>query len=53
VILWVIFVILLLLWLVGVVISYTMGGFIHLFLVAAVIVLILQVKSDRPAQPSR
>lgn len=45
--LWTIFVILLVLWLVGVVSSYTLGGFIHLLLVAAVIVLILQLVSGR------
>lgn len=43
--LWAIFVILLLLWLVGVVASYTMGGFIHFLLVVAVVVLIFQVTS--------
>jgi hypothetical protein len=46
-ILWATFVILLLLWLLGVVISYTMGGFIHVFLVAAVVALIFQITSDR------
>lgn len=46
-ILWAIFVLLLLLWLVGVVISYTMDGFIHIFLVAAVVALIFQVTSGR------
>ena len=46
-ILWAIFVILLVLWLIGVVISYTMGGFIHVFLVAAVVALIFQITSDR------
>jgi hypothetical protein len=45
--LWTIFVILLVLWLVGLVTSYTMGGFIHLLLVAAVVVLILQLISGR------
>jgi hypothetical protein len=45
--LWTIFVILLVLWLVGLVSSYTMGGFIHLLLVAAVVVLILQLISGR------
>jgi hypothetical protein len=45
--LWTIFVILLFLWLVGLVSSYTLGGFIHLLLVAAVIVLILQLISGR------
>jgi len=47
--LWTIFVILLVLWLVGVVSSYTLGGFIHLLLVAAVVVLILQLISGRRA----
>lgn len=45
--LWTIFVILLVLWLVGLVSSYTLGGFIHLLLVAAVIVLILQLITGR------
>jgi hypothetical protein len=45
--LWTIFVILLLLWVVGLVSSYTLGGFIHLLLVAAVIVLILRLISGR------
>lgn len=45
--LWTIFVVLLVLWLLGVVSSYTMGGFIHLLLVLAVIVLIFQLISGR------
>ncbi len=45
--LWTIFVILLILWLVGVVSSYTMGGFIHLLLVLALIALIFQLISGR------
>lgn len=45
--LWTIFVILLVLWLVGLVSSYTLGGFIHLLLVAALVVLILQLVSGR------
>jgi hypothetical protein len=45
--LWTIFVILLVLWLVGLVSTYTLGGFIHLLLVAAVVVLILQLISGR------
>ncbi|HEY6851726.1 MAG TPA: lmo0937 family membrane protein [Terracidiphilus sp.] len=45
--LWTIFVILLVLWLLGVVSSYTLGGFIHLLLVVAVIVLILQLVTGR------
>jgi hypothetical protein len=46
-VLWTIFVILLVLWLVGVISSYTLGGFIHLLLVLALIVLILQLVSGR------
>ena len=45
--LWTIFVILLVLWLVGLVSSYTLGGFIHLLLLAAVVVLILLLLSGR------
>jgi len=45
--LWTIFVILLVLWLVGLVSSYTMGGFIHLLLVLAVIVLIINLVTGR------
>jgi hypothetical protein len=47
--LWTIFVILLVLWLVGLVSSYTMGGFIHLLLVLAVVVLILNLVTGRRA----
>jgi hypothetical protein len=45
--LWTIFVILLVLWLLGLVSSYTMGGFIHLLLVIAVVVLIIQLITGR------
>jgi hypothetical protein len=45
--LWTIFVILLVLWLLGLVSSYTMGGFIHILLVIAVVVLILQLIGGR------
>jgi hypothetical protein len=47
--LWTIFVILLVLWLVGLVSSYTMGGFIHLLLVLALVVLILNLVTGRRA----
>ena len=40
-------VILVVLWLLGLVSSYTMGGVIHVLLVIAVIVIILQVISGR------
>jgi hypothetical protein len=45
--LWTIFVILLVLWLLGMVSSYTLGGFIHILLVLAVIALIIQLISGR------
>jgi len=45
--LWTIFVILLVLWLLGLVSSYTMGGFIHLLLVIAVVILIINLISGR------
>jgi hypothetical protein len=47
--LWTIFVILLVLWLLGLVSSYTLGGFIHILLVLAVVVLILQLVTGRRA----
>jgi hypothetical protein len=45
--LWTIFVVLLVLWLLGVVSSYTLGGFIHILLLIALVVLILQLISGR------
>jgi hypothetical protein len=47
--LWTIFVILVVLWLLGIVSSYTLGGFIHLLLVLAVIVLLIRVLQGRSA----
>ena len=47
--LWTIFVILLVLWLVGLVSSYTMGGFIHILLVVAIAVLLINVITGRRA----
>ena len=41
--------ILLVLWLLGVVSSYTMGGFIHLLLVLALIALVFQLITGRRA----
>jgi hypothetical protein len=46
-VLWTIFVILLLLWLVGIVSSYTMGGFIHLLLVLALVVMLIRIIQGR------
>jgi uncharacterized protein DUF5670 len=45
--LWTIFIILLVLWLLGVVTSYTLGGFIHILLVIALVVLLIQLISGR------
>ena len=45
--LWTIFVILLVLWLLGVVSSYTLGGFIHVLLSVAVILAVMQLVQGR------
>jgi uncharacterized membrane protein YtjA (UPF0391 family) len=45
--LWTFFVILLVLWLLGLVTSYTMGGLIHILLVIAVIVLVINLLQGR------
>jgi len=47
--LWTLFVVLLLLWLLGVVSSYTLGGFIHLLLVLAVVAVLVQLITGRRA----
>ncbi len=40
-------VVLLILWLLGLVTSYTLGGFIHILLVVAVVVVLLRIISGR------
>jgi hypothetical protein len=45
--LWTIFVILMVLWLIGVVSSYTLGGFIHLLLVLALVVMLIRIIQGR------
>ena len=47
--LWTIAVILIILWLLGLVSSYTMGGLIHILLVIAIIVVLLNVIQGRRA----
>ena len=47
--LWTIVVILLVLWLLGLVSSYTIGGFIHILLVIAVVVLVIRLMQGRPS----
>jgi hypothetical protein len=45
--LWTIAVVLVILWLLGLVSSYTMGGFIHVLLVVAIIVVLIRVIQGR------
>jgi hypothetical protein len=45
--LWTVFLILIVLWMLGVVSSYTLGGFIHVLLVVAVIALLIQLIQGR------
>ena len=45
--LWTIFVILLVLWFLGLATSYTLGGFIHILLLLAVVVLVINLVQGR------
>jgi hypothetical protein len=45
--LWTVFVILLIMWALGLVTSYTMGGFIHILLIIAVVVLVINLLQGR------
>lgn len=45
--LWTIFIILLVLWLLGLVSGYTIGGFIHILLLIALVVIIIRVIQGR------
>ena len=45
--LWTIFVILLVLWLLGLVTSYTLGGFIHILLIIAIAVVLIRIIQGR------
>jgi hypothetical protein len=47
--LWTLAVILLILWLLGLVTSFTLGGFIHILLVVAIIVILIRVIQGRSA----
>lgn len=47
--LWTITIILFILWILGLVSSYTLGGWIHILLVLAIIVLIFNLMSGRRA----
>ncbi len=46
--LWTIFVVLMVLWALGLVTSYTLGGFIHILLVIAIAVVLIRVIQGRP-----
>jgi len=45
--LWTVFMVLLILWVLGVVTSYTLGGFIHLLLMLAVVTLLIRIIQGR------
>ena len=45
--LWTIFVILLILWLLGLISGYTIGGFIHILLVVAIVVVLIRIIQGR------
>jgi len=45
--LWTIFVVLMILWLLGMVSSYTLGGFIHILLILAIAVVLINVIQGR------
>ena len=45
--LWTIFVVLLILWVLGLVTSYTMGGFIHILLILAIVAFVIQMIQGR------
>jgi multisubunit Na+/H+ antiporter MnhE subunit len=45
--LWTIFVVLLVLWLLGLVTSYTLGGFIHILLLAAIVMILIRFIQGR------
>jgi hypothetical protein len=45
--LWTIAVVLIILWLLGLVSSYTMGGFIHILLVIAIVMILINFISGR------
>jgi hypothetical protein len=47
--LWTLAVILVVLWLLGLVTSYTLGGFIHVLLVVAIVVVLIRVIQGRRA----
>lgn len=52
--LWTIFLILMILWLLGLISGYVIGGFIHILLVIAILVVLIRIiQGRRPFQPFR
>ena len=49
--LWTVAVVLLVLWALGLVSSYTMGGFVHILIVVAVVLVLVQVIQGRRLRP--
>ncbi len=47
--LWTLFVVLMVLWLLGLSLSFTLGGLIHVLLVVAIVVALVQILSGRRA----
>jgi hypothetical protein len=45
--LWTIAVVLVILWLLGLITSYTLGGFVHILLVVAIIIILVRVITGR------
>lgn len=45
--LWTIFVILVVLWLLGLISGYTIGGFIHILLIIAIVVVLIRIIQGR------
>jgi len=45
--LWTLFVVLFIMWLLGMVSSYTLGGFIHILLVLALVAVVIQLITGR------
>jgi hypothetical protein len=47
--LWTVAIVLFVLWVLGIVSAYTMGGFVHLLLLAAVVMVFINIINDRRA----
>ena len=45
-------IVLILLWLLGLITSYTLGGWLHLLLIAGLIALVIKLVAGRPGPPA-